>query len=55
MANFCRKEHALIADEIVSADGAAELGPALCAPIIDIAGGLRIERLEALGLAHGGV
>jgi hypothetical protein len=42
---------ASIADELGGADGAAEIGPAACAPVIDKAGGAN-ERLEALSLAN---
>ena len=44
----------LIADEVVFAHGAAEIGPVTGAPIFDETG-LAREGLETLGPAHGGV
>src|SRR5262245_5587952 len=41
----------LVADEIVGADGAAEIRPATCLPIVDDAS-VAHELLESLGLAY---
>src|SRR5262245_38485992 len=48
-----KREGRSIADEVVGADGPAQIRPTLRAPVVDQAGTAR-DVLETLRLAHGG-